>query len=75
VLAQSDSYGASTSEVLTAAANITGGDFESYYGAFNYLGTHIYSISQQINSAKFPTSAREALFRSASYFRAAVTYL
>ncbi|TVY73561.1 20-hydroxy-prefusarin hydrolase FUS2 [Lachnellula suecica] len=75
VLAQSDGYGSNPSEVLTAAANITASDFESYYEAFNYLGTRIYNISQQINSTKFAVSAREALFRSASYFRASVTYL
>lgn len=55
--------------------NITAGDFESYYQIFNYLATHIYNTSETIDSEKYSVSAREALFRSASYFRAATTYL
>ena len=67
--------GSSPSEVLTAAANITAGDFESWYRSFDYLGTKIYNISQHINAKKYPVSAREALFRSATYFRTAGFYL
>ncbi|KUJ17133.1 2,6-dihydropseudooxynicotine hydrolase [Mollisia scopiformis] len=74
-LSYSDGYGANPGEVLTAAANITPSDFESYYRAFYYLAKHIYNTSQQIDSKRYPVSAREALFRSSTYFRSSPFYL
>ncbi|KAF4634648.1 hypothetical protein G7Y89_g3467 [Cudoniella acicularis] len=74
-LARGAGGGSSSAEVLTAAANITAGDFESFYRAFNYLGTHIYETAQNVSSEKYPVSAREAYFRSANYFRESIFFL
>ncbi|CAI7564967.1 unnamed protein product [Penicillium pancosmium] len=75
VLALSNGGGASTGEVLRAASQIVPGDFESWYKEFLYLGDGIHAKASSINASRFPVSAREAYFRSSSYYRVAPFFL
>lgn len=51
------------------------GDFDSWYKEFNFLATQLHDKAAAIDSAKFPVSAREYYFRSASYHRASNFFL
>ncbi|KAL7903405.1 Alpha/Beta hydrolase protein [Trichoderma sp. SZMC 28014] len=67
--------GADVGEVLTAAAKIIPGDFESYYTAFNDLAVRVHAQAEGIDASKYPVSARNAYFREATYLRSAEFYL
>ncbi|PYI01173.1 alpha/beta-hydrolase [Aspergillus sclerotiicarbonarius CBS 121057] len=75
VLSLSNNRGAATAEVLRAASQITPGDFESWYNEFLYLGNAIHAKAAAIDSSRFPVSAREAYFRSSTYYRYAPFFL
>ncbi|XHG04119.1 hypothetical protein AWENTII_007399 [Aspergillus wentii] len=75
VMSLANNYGAQTGEVLRAASQITPGDFESWYDQFVYLGDAIHDKATAINASRFPVSAREAYFRSSSYYRYAPFFL
>lgn len=66
------SKGADIGEVLSVAGKIGPGDFESWYAHFNQLARHIHS---NIPDTRYPVSARNALFRAATYYRAADFFL
>ncbi|KAK6450632.1 hypothetical protein FP744_10006882 [Trichoderma asperellum] len=74
-LSLSNNFGANTGEVLRAASQIIPGDFESWYREFIFLANRIHDKAEAINAKRFPISAREAYFRSATYYRAATTFL
>lgn len=59
-------------EVLYAAASIAPGDFESFSSAFASLAEHILLKIEELTN---PVSLHDALFRAATYFRAADFYL
>ncbi|OTB05947.1 hypothetical protein M426DRAFT_21378 [Hypoxylon sp. CI-4A] len=67
--------GADVGEVLVAANQIKPGDFESFYTAFNDLANRVHNQTSALDSAKYPISARNALFREATYYRSADFYL
>jgi hypothetical protein len=67
--------GADIGEVLTAAANILPGDFESWYCQFNILANRVLQQGQAIDVKQFPVSVRDTMFRAASYFSSADFYL
>jgi hypothetical protein len=72
ILAASRYGGADITEVLGAASKIVAGDFESFYNAFSTLAEHVYKSAEGF---KNPVSIRDAMFRAATYFRAADFYL
>ena len=74
-MAQSEYYGASVGEVLTAATTIEYGNFESFYSSFYGMATRMKAVADTIDVQRFPVSAREAYFRIATYFRAADFFL
>jgi hypothetical protein len=74
-LSLANNRGASTGEVLRAASQIIPGDFESWYNEFLYLGDAIHAKASAINASRFPVSAREAYFRSSTYYRVAPFFL
>ncbi|PTB69630.1 alpha/beta-hydrolase [Trichoderma citrinoviride] len=67
--------GADVGEVLTAAASIQPGDFESYYAAFRALALRVRRQAAGIDAARHPVSARNAYFREATYLRSAEFFL
>ena len=67
--------GSDVGETLTAAAQTKPGDFESFYSAFFNLANRLYAHAQRIDPGRFPVSAREAMFRTATFFRSADFYL
>ncbi|KAL7790875.1 Alpha/Beta hydrolase protein [Trichoderma ceciliae] len=67
--------GADVGEVLTAAAKITPGDFESYHAAFRDLAVRIHKQGEEMDASKHPVSARNAFFREATYLRSAEFFL
>ncbi|KND87182.1 2,6-dihydropseudooxynicotine hydrolase [Tolypocladium ophioglossoides CBS 100239] len=67
--------GADIGEVLIAASQIKPKDLESYYTAFNNLATRVDKAAKAIDSRKYPISARNALFKAASYYRSADFFL
>ena len=67
--------GADIAEVLTAAAVITPGDFESWYQAFYHLAERVKSSIRPDDAARYPVSVRDAMFRAATYYRAADFFL
>jgi hypothetical protein len=70
VLGTSRDRWADAGEVLTAAAQIIPGDFDSWYIQFAKLADHVLnSVDQQSNL--HPVSIRNAMFRAATYYRAA----
>ncbi|KAI2623547.1 2,6-dihydropseudooxynicotine hydrolase [Hypomontagnella submonticulosa] len=75
VLALAPYQGADIGEVLVAADHIAPGDFESFYTAFNDLATRVHNQASAIDSTRYPVSARNALFREASYYRSADFFL
>lgn len=74
-LSLSNNFGANTGEVLRAASQIIPGDFDSWYKEFMFLANRIHDKAETINAKRFPISAREAYFRSATYYRAATNFL
>lgn len=68
-------YGADINEVLAVASRIETGNFESFSQEFNRLADRVYSQANQIDSSRFPVSARDTYFRASTYFRAADFYL
>lgn len=74
-LSLSNNFGASTGEVLRAASQIKPGDFESWYSEFKFLADAIHDQADAINATRYPVSAREAYFRSATYYRSADFFL
>jgi hypothetical protein len=54
---------------------IVPGNFESYYFQFNKLATSILSLAKSIDPKKNAVSARDSLFRVATYFRSADFFL
>ncbi|KAI1212158.1 2,6-dihydropseudooxynicotine hydrolase [Annulohypoxylon truncatum] len=75
VLGLAPYQGSDIGEVLVAANQIAPGDFESYYTAFNDLGNRVHDAASAIDSKVHPVSARNALFREATYYRSADFYL
>lgn len=64
--------GADVGEVLATADQIKPGDFESFYTAFNKRAERILA---QVPRTGNVVSARDALFRAATYFRLADLYI
>ncbi|KAJ9156662.1 2,6-dihydropseudooxynicotine hydrolase [Pleurostoma richardsiae] len=75
ILSLSNGGGANTGEVLRAATQITAGDFESFYSEFKFLADAIHELGVTAESAGFTVSARDAYFRSSTYYRAADFFL
>ena len=75
VISLSPFEGADIGEVLVAANQINPGNFESFYTAFNSLAIRVQTVANSINSTKHPISARNALFKAASYYRSADFFL
>ncbi|KAI1378755.1 2,6-dihydropseudooxynicotine hydrolase [Hypoxylon crocopeplum] len=67
--------GSDIGEVLLAANQIAPGDFESFYSAFNDLANRVHNQAKAINPGRYPVSARNALFREATYYRMADFFL
>ncbi|KAI1476947.1 2,6-dihydropseudooxynicotine hydrolase [Daldinia eschscholtzii] len=67
--------GADVGEVLVAANRIVAGDFESWYNAFVGLADRVHGQASAIDSNRYPVSARNALFREATYYRSADFFL
>lgn len=66
--------GADVGEVLSIAPKIISGDFESWYQNFNRLAERV-RASVEGNAGRHPVSSRNAMFRAATYFRAADFFL
>lgn len=75
VLAVSSYQGADVSEVLDAAGQIRPADFESWYQQFSKAAKRVHSIANSVDSCKHPVSARNTLFREATYWRSADFFL
>ncbi|KAJ5690620.1 hypothetical protein N7462_005012 [Penicillium macrosclerotiorum] len=75
ILSLSNYGGASTGEVLRAASQIAPGNFESWYKEFKFLGDAIHAKASALDTSRFPVSAREAYFRSSTYYRNAPFFL
>ncbi|KAL7628042.1 hypothetical protein AAE478_002238 [Parahypoxylon ruwenzoriense] len=75
VLSLAPYQGADIGETLVAANQITPGDFESYYAAFNSLADQVHGAAEAIDSTWYPVSARNALFRESTYYRSADFFL
>lgn len=67
--------GSDIGEVLTAGAQIAPGNFESWYNAFYALATRVYATAQNLDPYRYPISARDAMFRASTYFRASDFFL
>jgi hypothetical protein len=63
--------GGATSEILHAAAKIRPAYFGSFYNEFNFLANNIHEQAVEEEQRNFLVSAREAMFRSSAYYRAA----
>ncbi|KAI8959593.1 2,6-dihydropseudooxynicotine hydrolase [Daldinia sp. FL1419] len=74
-LAMAPYGGSDVGEVLVAADHIVAGDFESYYNAFRGLADRVHDQASAIDAKRFPVSARNALFREATYYRSADFFL
>ncbi|KAI2465932.1 2,6-dihydropseudooxynicotine hydrolase [Annulohypoxylon bovei var. microspora] len=74
-LALAPYQGSDIGEVLVAANQIAPGNFESYYTAFNDLANRVHDDASTIDPQRYPVSARNALFREATYYRSADFYL
>lgn len=72
LLAHASYGGSDIAECLVAAGEIVPGDFESWYLAWNRRAERVLS---QIPTLRNPVSIRDALFRAATYSRAADFYL
>lgn len=75
VLSATRGAGADVAEVLDAAERIIPADFESWYTEFNHLARHVADSMTDHTAVRHPVSARNALFRAASYYRAADFFL
>ncbi|MDQ2770997.1 MAG: alpha/beta fold hydrolase [Bacteroidota bacterium] len=75
VLSATRGAGGDVAEVLDAAERIEPGDFESWYRVFNRLADHVEAGVKTETVRRYPVSARNALFRAASYYRAADFFL
>lgn len=67
--------GADIGEVLTAAAQIEPGNFESWYKAFNSMANRVHEQAETIDTKKHPVSSRNARFKESSYYRSADFFL
>lgn len=67
--------GADIAEVLMAIKDLTEKDMSTFSDRFYKLATHVDEHAKAIDSCKHPTSARNAFFRAATYYRAADFYL
>jgi len=74
VLGTSRDRGADIGEVLDIAQRIIPGDFESWYEQFNELAGHV-RAGVEPQSDGHRVSIRNALFRAATYYRAADFFL
>lgn len=74
-LSFSNRSGANTGEILRAAAVIKPGDFESWYREFKFLADGIYATAIEAEKKEQLVSARDAFFRSSTYYRAADFFL
>ena len=74
-LSLANGFGSNTGEVLRAATRLVPGSFESFYEAFFFLAENIHSQAASADKAGFRVSARDAYFRSATYYRAADFFL
>jgi pimeloyl-ACP methyl ester carboxylesterase len=74
VLGASRDRGADVGEVLAIAAEIVPGDFESWYKHFRRLADHV-QASVEFAPIRRMVSRRNAMFRAASYYRAADFFL
>ncbi|GJJ75475.1 hypothetical protein EMPS_07833 [Entomortierella parvispora] len=63
--------GSDIGEVLVAAKKIKPTDMPSFADAFIELSAHAHDVAKGIDSHKFPISARNALFKTATYYRSA----
>lgn len=68
VMGAARSFGADIGELLRVATQIEAGNFESWHDAFYALAEH---VAAQVPGDRYPVSARNALFRAASYYRSA----
>ncbi|KAI0023670.1 alpha/beta-hydrolase [Xylariomycetidae sp. FL0641] len=77
VLAHADYGAADVGEVLVAAGEIAPGDFESWHAAFSQRAQRILSRIDPASAPAdlSPVSVRDALFRAATYCRAADFFL
>ncbi|KAI2622560.1 2,6-dihydropseudooxynicotine hydrolase [Hypoxylon sp. NC1633] len=75
IIAATPYQGADIGEVLVAATKIVPGDFESFYTVFHQLATRVHNAAVAIDSSLYPVSARNTLFRAASYYRMADFFL
>jgi pimeloyl-ACP methyl ester carboxylesterase len=74
LLGSSRERGADIAEVLSIASQIIPGSFESWYEQFKTLADRVRS-SVEKNSDLHPVSISNAMFRAASYYRAADFFL
>lgn len=75
ILGTSRDRGTDIGEVLRIAPKIIPGDFESWYQEFNRLADHVRSSVNTRSARQHPVSVRNAMFRAASYYRAADFFL
>lgn len=74
ILGTSRDRGADIGEVLAIAGQIIPGDFESWYRHFRELADHVQSTVES-EPIRHAVSLRNAMFRAASYYRAADFFL
>ena len=67
--------GSDVGDILTIAAQVTPGDFESYYSGFYNMAVRVYNTALSTDARRFPVSARNAMFRVSTYFRSSDSYL
>ena len=75
VLGSARYAGADVAEVLTVAATIAPGDFESWYAGFHRLAERVKSNVNKDDVSRYPISVRDTMFRASTYFRAADFFL
>ena len=71
VLAMAPYEGSDIGETLLAINNVVPGSFDSFTATFTDLAARTSQAARAINAAKHPVSARQALFRAATYYRSA----
>ena len=74
-LAAAPYRGSDIGELLTAAAQITPGDFDSWTVVFKKLAERVYALGKTIDGKKFPVSLRDTMFRAATYYRSTDFFL
>lgn len=67
--------GADLFEVLNLAPKIKPNSYEDWYNNFSALAERVSKQAKAIDAAKFPVSARDALFKESNYWRAADFFL